>query len=41
MLDFVRFGGCAVAMRAGLTAADRKQVIFAYPTRASDLAYMV
>jgi glutathione reductase (NADPH) len=31
----------AVAMRGGLTARDLKQLIFAYPTRASDLAYMM
>jgi hypothetical protein len=28
-------------MRNGLTAADLKTTIFAYPTRASDIGYMV
>jgi glutathione reductase (NADPH) len=31
----------AVAMRCGLRAQDLKQLMFAYPTRASDVAYMV
>jgi glutathione reductase (NADPH) len=31
----------AVAMRCGLRASDLKELIFAYPTRASDVAYMV
>lgn len=31
----------AVAMRWGKTAADIKDVLFAYPTHASDIAYMV
>ena len=31
----------AVAMRCGMRARDLKELIFAYPTRASDLAYMV
>jgi glutathione reductase (NADPH) len=31
----------AVAMRCGLRAGDLKGLIFAYPTRASDVAYMV
>ena len=31
----------AVAMRCGMRARDLKALIFAYPTRASDLAYMV
>ena len=31
----------ALAMRAGLTAADVKQVLFAYPTAGSDVAYML
>ncbi len=31
----------AMAMRAGMTAADIEQMIFAYPTSASDIGYMV
>ena len=31
----------AIAIRHGLTANDLKDVIFAYPTHASDLTYMV
>ena len=31
----------ALAMRAGMTATELKQVLFAYPTHASDLQYMV
>ena len=31
----------ALAMRAGLTARDVKQMLWAYPTQASDLAYML
>jgi glutathione reductase (NADPH) len=31
----------AVAMWCGMRARDLKELIFAYPTRASDLAYMV
>ncbi len=31
----------AVAMRCGMRAADLKEMILAYPTRASDVAYMV
>jgi len=31
----------AVAMRSGMRARELKDVIFAYPTRASDAAYMV
>ena len=31
----------ALAIRRGLTAADLKGAIFAYPTGASDIAYMV
>jgi glutathione reductase (NADPH) len=31
----------AMAMRAGITTADVKQMLFAYPTHASDLAYML
>lgn len=31
----------ALAIRRGLTAEDLKDVIFAYPTHASDLGYMV
>ncbi|MBI2186416.1 MAG: NAD(P)/FAD-dependent oxidoreductase [Acidobacteria bacterium] len=31
----------ALAMRSGMRAQDLKEVIFAYPTRASDVAYMV
>lgn len=31
----------ALAMRAGLTGPDLKEMLFAYPTHASDLAYMV
>ncbi len=31
----------ALAMRAGLTATDLKKTIFAYPTLASDIAYML
>lgn len=31
----------AMAIRAGMTAADVKELLFAYPTHASDLAYMV
>lgn len=31
----------ALAMRAGLTTRDIKQTVFAYPTRASDMAHML
>jgi glutathione reductase (NADPH) len=31
----------ALAMRSGLRASDLKQAIFAYPTHASDVAYML
>ncbi|MGH7253623.1 MAG: hypothetical protein ACREIE_07475, partial [Nitrospiraceae bacterium] len=31
----------ALAIRRGLTAEDLKDALFAYPTHASDLAYMV
>ena len=31
----------AMAMRAGMTAAEIKKTLFAYPTHASDVAYMV
>jgi glutathione reductase (NADPH) len=31
----------AMAMRTGLTSSDIKSMLFAYPTHASDLAYMV
>jgi glutathione reductase (NADPH) len=31
----------ALAMRKGLTAEDLKTTIFAYPTGASDIGYMV
>ncbi len=31
----------ALAMRAGLSASDIKQMLFAYPTSASDMAYMM
>ena len=31
----------ALAVRHGLTAADLKQTIFAYPTAASDIGYML
>ena len=31
----------AMAMRHGLTAADIKATVFAYPTGASDVGYMV
>ena len=31
----------AVAMRSGLKARDLKKLIFAYPTRASDVAYVL
>ncbi len=31
----------ALAIRSGLTARDLKQTIFAYPTHASDVAYML
>jgi glutathione reductase (NADPH) len=31
----------ALAMRSRMTAADIKHMIFAYPTSASDIAYMV
>jgi glutathione reductase (NADPH) len=31
----------AMAMRAGLSASDIKQTLFAYPTSASDMAYMM
>ncbi len=31
----------AMAMRAGLSASDIQQMLFAYPTSASDMAYMV
>jgi len=31
----------AIAMRCGMSARDLKDLIFAYPTRASDVAYMV
>lgn len=31
----------ALAMRAGLTGADLRSLLFAYPTHASDIAYMV
>ena len=30
-----------LAMRAGMTAKKLKQVLFAYPTHASDVQYMV
>jgi len=28
-------------MRAGLSASDIQQMLFAYPTSASDMAYMI
>jgi len=31
----------AVAIRAGMRAAELKQVLFAYPTSASDIAHML
>lgn len=31
----------ALAIRSGLTARDLKQTIFAYPTHASDVGYML
>jgi glutathione reductase (NADPH) len=31
----------ALAIRSGLSARDLKQTIFAYPTHASDVAYML
>ncbi len=31
----------ALAIRKGLRAADLKEALFAYPTHASDLAYML
>ena len=31
----------ALAIRAGLRASDLKQMVFAYPTSASDVSYMV
>ena len=31
----------ALAMRAGVTAERLKQMLWAYPTQASDVAYMV
>jgi hypothetical protein len=31
----------AVAIRLGIPAADLKEVLFAYPTNASDVRYML
>lgn len=31
----------ALAIRAGLRATDLKQMVYAYPTSASDVSYMV
>jgi glutathione reductase (NADPH) len=31
----------ALAIRAGLRASDLKQMVYAYPTSASDVGYMV
>jgi glutathione reductase (NADPH) len=31
----------ALVMRAGLRATDLKQMVYAYPTSASDIGYMV
>ena len=31
----------ALAIRAGLSAADLKDMVFAYPTATSDVSYMV
>ena len=31
----------ALVMRAGLRATDLKQMVYAYPTSASDISYMV
>ena len=36
-----RFNVFALAIRKGLTAEDLKATIFAYPTGASDIGYMV